>query len=119
MLFRSAETADLDLIVVAPKVFQLPIGQPAADVPCAVEALADMEGVGHKAGCREFGLIQVTAADLGATLAQLAIAWLLSRPAVSVVIVGASRVEQIDANVKATEWRLTPEEAKEVTELAG
>ena len=58
-------------------------------------------------------------AERGHTLSELAIAWLLTRPAVSVVIVGASRVEQIDANVKATEWKLTPEEAKEVTELAG
>jgi len=57
------------------------------------------------------------AAERGHTTAELAIAWLLARPAVSVVIVGASRVEQVAANAKAAEWKLTADEAKAVVEL--
>jgi aryl-alcohol dehydrogenase-like predicted oxidoreductase len=42
------------------------------------------------------------AADLGLTPAQLAVAWVLANPHVSAAIVGASRPEQIDENVKAS-----------------
>lgn len=39
--------------------------------------------------------------DLGVTLAQLSIAWILKNPNVSTVITGASRVEQLKENMKA------------------
>lgn len=42
------------------------------------------------------------AAELGLTLAQLALAWALRQPGVSSAIVGASRVEQIDDNAGAS-----------------
>ncbi|MBM3137159.1 MAG: aldo/keto reductase [Chloroflexi bacterium] len=41
--------------------------------------------------------------ELGATTAQLAIAWLLRRKEVSSVITGATRVEQLDENLAAAE----------------
>jgi len=41
------------------------------------------------------------AADLGCTLAQLALAWCLKNPHVSTVITGASRVEQVRENLAA------------------
>jgi voltage-dependent potassium channel beta subunit len=43
------------------------------------------------------------AQELGATLAQLAIAWTLKNPHVSTVITGASRPEQVTENMKALE----------------
>jgi voltage-dependent potassium channel beta subunit len=43
------------------------------------------------------------ARDLGATTAQLAIAWLLRRKEVSSVITGATRLEQLDENLAAAE----------------
>jgi voltage-dependent potassium channel beta subunit len=43
------------------------------------------------------------ARSVGASLAQLAIAWTLKNPDVSTVILGASRVEQLDENLKAAE----------------
>ncbi len=51
------------------------------------------------------------AADLGATLPQLAIAWCLKNPNVSTVITGASRVEQVHQNMQALAFvpKLTPE----------
>jgi len=52
------------------------------------------------------------------TLAELSIAWLLSRPVVGSVIAGATKPEQIEANVKAAAWRLTPEDVAEVDGLA-
>ena len=48
---------------------------------------------------------------LGCTMAQLALAWCLKNPNVSTVITGASRVAQVQENLKAMEvlGRLTPE----------
>ncbi len=45
--------------------------------------------------------LQPIAADLGCSLAQLAIAWCLKNPNVSTVILGASRVEQLDENLES------------------
>lgn len=41
--------------------------------------------------------------DLGCTLAQMALAWCTKNPRVSTVITGASRVEQVEENMKALE----------------
>jgi aryl-alcohol dehydrogenase-like predicted oxidoreductase len=45
--------------------------------------------------------LQPIAADLGATTAQLALAWCAHNPNVSAVITGASRPEQVKENMKA------------------
>jgi aryl-alcohol dehydrogenase-like predicted oxidoreductase len=50
----------------------------------------------------------------GRTLLELAISWLLSRPAVASVIAGATSPEQVAANAKAAGWRLTPAELAEI-----
>ncbi len=44
----------------------------------------------------------------GHTVLELAIAWLLARPAVASVIAGATRVEQVRANAVAAGWQLDP-----------
>ena len=46
------------------------------------------------------------AQELGLTLAQLALAWVLRRPEVSSAIVGASRPEQVEDNAKASGVKL-------------
>ena len=43
------------------------------------------------------------AAELGCSLAQLAIAWCASNPRVSTVITGASRVAQVEENLGAAD----------------
>ena len=55
--------------------------------------------------------LQPIAADLGCSLAQLALAWCLKNPHVSTVITGASKVEQVQENFGALEVvpKLTPE----------
>ncbi len=53
----------------------------------------------------------------GMTLAQLAIAWLLGREAVSSVIIGVTRVAQVEENIAATEFDLTPEDMARIDEL--
>jgi len=47
--------------------------------------------------------LQPVAADLGCSMAQLALAWCLKNQNVSTVITGASRLEQVNENMKALE----------------
>lgn len=58
------------------------------------------------------------AGERGHPVSELAVAWLLARPMVSTVICGVSRVAQVEANAKAAEWKLTPDEVKQVEELS-
>ena len=51
--------------------------------------------------------LQAVAADIGHSPAQVALAWLASRPAVSTTVLGASRPEQIIDNVAALDIKLT------------
>ncbi|TCW15149.1 aryl-alcohol dehydrogenase-like predicted oxidoreductase [Raoultella sp. BIGb0138] len=50
------------------------------------------------------------AEELGANRAQVALAWLLSKPGVAAPIVGASRQEQLDELLGAVDLTLTPEQ---------
>lgn len=61
------------------------------------------------------------AADLGCTLAQLALAWCLKNPNVSTVITGASRVEQVHENMKALDVvdKLTPDVMDRIDQVLG
>jgi aryl-alcohol dehydrogenase-like predicted oxidoreductase len=48
---------------------------------------------------------------------ELAFGWLAARPGVASVIAGATKPEQLELNVKATGWKLTPAEMAEVDKL--
>lgn len=50
------------------------------------------------------------AADRGVQPAQVAIAWLLSKPAVTAPIIGATKLEHLEASLAALELKLTDEE---------
>jgi aryl-alcohol dehydrogenase-like predicted oxidoreductase len=51
------------------------------------------------------------------TILELAFSWLLMRPAVASVIAGATKVEQIAANVSAAGWALTRDDLAEVDRI--
>ena len=57
------------------------------------------------------------AADLGLTMAQMGLAWVLRRPEVASAIIGASRPEQIADNVRAVGVKL-PDDALELMDKA-
>src|SRR6201998_3408863 len=50
----------------------------------------------------------------GHTLLELAFSWLGARPPCSSVIAGATRVEQVEQNVKAIDWTLSAEDLAEI-----
>jgi aryl-alcohol dehydrogenase-like predicted oxidoreductase len=57
------------------------------------------------------------AAERGHTLLELAFSWLACRPAVASVIAGATRPDQVEENVRAVAWALTPQEMQEIDAL--
>lgn len=61
--------------------------------------------------------LEAFAVARGRTLLELAFSWLASRPIVSSVIAGATRPEQIAANAKAADWKLTPDELAEIDRI--
>ncbi|HYD45263.1 MAG TPA: aldo/keto reductase, partial [Phenylobacterium sp.] len=46
----------------------------------------------------------------GVSVARVALAWLLAKPHVMSIIIGAKTVEQLDDNLAAADLELTPEE---------
>lgn len=61
--------------------------------------------------------LQAFAQQRGWTLAQMALAWLLARPATFTVIAGADKPQHLVDNVKALEIRFTPEDLVEIDRI--
>ena len=59
------------------------------------------------------------AAELGVTLAQLALAWVLREPNVASAIIGASRPEQVEDNVGAVGVELDDATLSRIDEILG
>ena len=53
--------------------------------------------------------------EINAPMAQVTLSWLLSRPGIASIIVGARNPQQININVKAAELKLPPEILKQLT----
>jgi aryl-alcohol dehydrogenase-like predicted oxidoreductase len=61
-------------------------------------------------------LLRSIGAKRGASPAQVSLAWLLTRPAVSSILVGASSVAQLDENLKATDVKLEADDLSALDE---
>ena len=66
---------------------------------------------------RGLDLFRAAAADRGVEPAALAIAWVLSHPQVTAVIVGPRRPEQLESALAAVDLRLSEQERDELAEL--
>lgn len=62
--------------------------------------------------------LDVVAVETGKTIPQIALAWLLARPTVSSVIIGARNETQLRDNLGAVGWRLAPEHIKRLDEAS-
>ncbi|MBE0527860.1 MAG: aldo/keto reductase, partial [Thermoleophilia bacterium] len=78
-----------------------------------VEKMTDQNAIGK---VKKLGKV---ADDLGVTLAQMSIAWILKNPNVSTVITGASKIEQMRDNLKAMDLveKLTPDVMEKIEEI--
>ena len=59
-------------------------------------------------------LMKKIAASRGGSVAQVALAWLLAKPFVTTVLLGASKMAQLDDNLGADAMRLSPEEVQQL-----
>jgi voltage-dependent potassium channel beta subunit len=78
-----------------------------------------VEGLTDKKKNDAVAKLESVAKDLGCSLAQLAIAWCARNPHVSTVITGASKVSQVEENLRAAEFieKLTPEVMQRIEAL--
>jgi voltage-dependent potassium channel beta subunit len=91
-----------------------------ADSRGAMQNLAFLQdGLTDKARNEAVAKLEPIARDLGASTAQLAIAWVAKNPRVSTVITGASSVNQLKDNLKAAEIvpKLTPDVVARIDEI--
>ena len=59
--------------------------------------------------------LEEVSASSGTSVAQTALAWLLARPAVSSVIIGANKMSQLEDNLKAVELKLSAQEVERLS----
>lgn len=59
-------------------------------------------------------VMEQIAAEIGKTVAQVALNWLLQRPTVSSIIIGARNEEQLKQNLESVGWNLTREQVQQL-----
>jgi aryl-alcohol dehydrogenase-like predicted oxidoreductase len=62
--------------------------------------------------------LEAVGAEVGKSVPQVALNWLLQRPTVSSVIIGARNEEQLRQNLEAVGWNLTPEQVAKLDEAS-
>src|SRR6202007_3276402 len=62
--------------------------------------------------------LEAVAAETGRSVPQVAIAWLLTRPTVSSVIIGARTEAQLRDNLGAVGWTLTPDQLQRLDQAS-
>ncbi|MGI8552721.1 MAG: aldo/keto reductase [Dehalococcoidia bacterium] len=75
------------------------------------------EGEPFRRELKVAGRLKELAAGHGKTLPQLAIAWVLGNPAVSVALVGMRNVRELAENIAAVDWRLSAEDRTEIDRI--
>lgn len=59
------------------------------------------------------------AAEIGTNMSVLALAWILAKPAISSVITGASKPEQLENNLAASGFEIPPDAMEEIEKILG
>ena len=62
--------------------------------------------------------LEIIAKETGKTVAQVSLNWLLQRPTVSNIIIGARNEEQLKQNLDAVGWNLTLDQVKSLDEVS-
>jgi len=62
--------------------------------------------------------LDVIAKETGKTVAQVALNWLLQRPTVVNLVIGARNEEQLKENIGAADWRLTTDQVRRLDEVS-
>jgi aryl-alcohol dehydrogenase-like predicted oxidoreductase len=78
----------------------------------------DFLPIDKESGFKAVEKLREIAAAHQASVAQVALAWLLSKPFVSSIIVGASKLHQLEDNLRAVEVKLSEEETAQLDEIS-
>lgn len=115
-IIEQCEKDGLGLIVFSPLAQGILTGKytPGGQIPTGSRAANDQTNGVINSYLREDVLectvaLSQLAAEIGSSLSQFALAWVLRQSAVSSAIIGSSRPDQIEENIKAIELELTPE----------
>ena len=87
--------------------------RPTGDTRLGEDPNRGMEAYDRRSTERTWAIIeavQQVAEARGVSMAEVAIAWVTDRPGVTSTILGARTTEQLDANLKAADLQLSPEE---------
>ena len=68
---------------------------------------------------RVVDVLDEVAAETGKTIPQIAINWVLQRPTVATVVIGARNEEQLRQNLGAVGWKLTPKQIARLDAASG
>jgi aryl-alcohol dehydrogenase-like predicted oxidoreductase len=85
----------------------------AAQTPTRLGATGGVKSWDDERGRQVLGVLDAIAAEHeGASPSQVALNWLLARPGVSTVIIGARNEAQLRDNLAAASWSLSPDEVR-------
>jgi aryl-alcohol dehydrogenase-like predicted oxidoreductase len=87
--------------------------RPTGDTRLGDDPDRGMEAYGRRGTERTWNVIdavQKVAEDRGVSMAEVALAWVTARPAVTSTILGARTLEQLEANLRSAELELTAAE---------
>jgi aryl-alcohol dehydrogenase-like predicted oxidoreductase len=77
------------------------------------------QGEAWRASLERVDRLKALAQTWGITVGRLAIAWVLANPAVTVVLVGAKDIRQVEDNVEAADVVLSPEQLRAIEQAVG
>jgi aryl-alcohol dehydrogenase-like predicted oxidoreductase len=95
--------------------------RPTGDTRLGEDPNRGMEAYDRRGTERTWAIIdavQKVAVGCGVSMAEVAIAWVTDRPGVTSTILGARTIEQLDANLKAADLHLSPEETAALDEAS-
>ncbi|MEA3366122.1 MAG: aldo/keto reductase family protein [Candidatus Hydrogenedentes bacterium] len=115
LLFPTTAEEGIGNVIFSPLAHGMLTGKykPGEDAPAGTRAADDRQNLVIKAmywseeNKQKGQELVAIAKDFGVTAAELAIAWCLKNPNISSVILGASRVDQLEENLKALDLKLT------------
>ena len=91
---------------------------PALDIPSAYFPVSTppeyYRGLENERTSRILSLLSRISGETGKTMAQVALNWVISNPAVTAPIIGARNVKQLEDNLGSVGWRLTEEQMSEI-----
>jgi aryl-alcohol dehydrogenase-like predicted oxidoreductase len=95
--------------------------RPTGDTRLGEDPDRGMEAYDRRSTERTWAIIdavQKVAEDRGVSMAEVALAWVIDRPGVTSTILGARTTEQLEANLKAADLHLDPEETAALDEAS-